>query len=97
MPQIKSSGSVESVFSDYWNDEKTKAIREICEAERIDPEAFRSMIETYHFSGKRPLQGAVVDALTEKPKILERKSVVERIVGKLLKRVATFDDGIGAI
>lgn len=55
------------------------------------------MIEHYHFSGKRPLQGAVVDALVVKPKILERKTVVERIVAKLLNLVSTFDEGIGPV
>jgi len=53
------------------------------------------MIEQYHFSGKTPLQGAVVEALQEKPKFLERKRIIDRVISKMLKLVSTFDDGIG--
>jgi type I restriction enzyme, R subunit len=53
------------------------------------------MIEQYHFSGKRPLQGEIVKALAMKPKGLRRKSVVERIIDKLFGLVSTFDDGMG--
>ncbi|MDF1777122.1 MAG: hypothetical protein P1V13_13875 [Rhizobiaceae bacterium] len=55
------------------------------------------MIDHYHFLEKKPLQGAIVGALKEKPKILERKSVVERIGAKLLRLVATFDEGLGPL
>ncbi len=35
--------------------------------------------------------------LEQKPKILERKKITERIIDKLLALVATFDDGLGGI
>ena len=97
MPNLPVGSTVESAFANFWDEEKTKAISDICATEKIDPDAFKSMIEHYHFSGKRPLQGAVVDALVIKPKILERKTVVERIVSKLLGLVSTFDEGIGPV
>lgn len=97
MPRLGKGQDVQAAFSDFWNAERLAAIEQICAAEQIDPAAFRAMIEQYHFSGKRPLQGEVVEALSVKPKILERKSVVERIVGKLLGLVSTFDDGMGAV
>ena len=97
MSKVSNGEKVDAAFVSFWDEEKAKAIEDICETEGMDPAAFKAMIEQYHFSGKRPLQGSVVDALTEKPKILERKTVVERIVGKLLKLVSTFDEGIGAV
>lgn len=97
MPSLTAGQDVQAAFADFWNVERLSAIEDICEAERIDPLAFRAMIEQYHFSGKRPLQGEIVEALAVKPKILERKSVVERIIGKLLSLVSTFDDGMGAV
>jgi type I restriction enzyme R subunit len=81
MPSLPAGQTVETAFASFWSEEKTRAISEICAAENIAPEAFKAMIEQYHFSGKRPLQGEIVGALTVKPKILDRKSVVERIVG----------------
>ena len=97
MPALSSGQDVQAAYSDFWNVERLSAIEDICAAERIDPLAFRAMIEQYHFSGKRPPQGEIVEALAVKPKILERKSVVERIVGKLLSLVSTFDDGMAAV
>ena len=97
MPNVPAGGTVEAAFASFWDEEKINAISDICATEQIDPDAFKSMIEHYHFSGKRPLQGEVVDALVIKPKILERKTVVERIVSKLLGLVSTFDEGIGPV
>jgi len=97
MSDIGAGQTVEGVFSEFWNKERTAAILDICKQEKIDEAAFKEMIEQYHFSGKTPLQGAIVNALEEKPKILERKSIVERIGEKLTKLVATFDEGIGSL
>lgn len=97
MSTMSRDQSVADAFNDFWDEEKTNSISEICTSENIDPAAFKAMIEQYHFSGKKPLQGTIVDALIEKPKILERKSVVERISAKLMKLVATFDEGLGSI
>lgn len=97
MAFIPEGQTVEDAFSGFWDREKSKAIIEICETEKLDQAAFKSMIEQYHFSGKKPLQGDIVDALHDKPRILERKSVVERIADKLLRLVSTFDEGLGGL
>ena len=89
--------TVAEAFNGFWDKEKSKAIAEICLTEKLDPEAFKGMIEQYHFSGKKPLQGEIVSALEVKPRILERKNVVERIGARLLKLVATFDEGLGEL
>lgn len=97
MPVMPADQAITDAFNDFWDAEKSDAIVEICATEQLDPSAFKTMIEQYHFSGKKPLQGDIVGALTEKPKILERKSVVERIGAKLLRLVATFDEGLGSL
>ena len=89
--------TITDAFSGFWDKEKSNAIADICVTEKLDPAAFKAMIEQYHFTGKKPLQGEVVDALEVKPKILERKSVVERIRARLLQLVATFDEGLGGL
>ena len=95
MPGMPQGQTVADAFNGFWDEEKSKAIEEICATEKLAPEAFKAMIEQYHFSGKTPLQGAVVEALQEKPKILERKRIIDRVISKMLKLVSTFDDGIG--
>jgi type I restriction enzyme R subunit len=98
MPQAQDSGaSVEETFLTFWNDERVKAMENVCTEEGIPPAAFQRLVEEYQFTGKPPLREAVIDALEQKPKILERKKITERIIDKLLGLVATFDDGLGAI
>jgi type I restriction enzyme R subunit len=97
MPMMPMGQTVTDAFNGFWDDEKSKAISEICAVEKLDLSAFKAMIEQYHFSGKKPLQGDIVKAMPAPPKILERKSIVERIGAKLMKLVATFDEGIGSL
>ncbi|KGJ02343.1 type I restriction endonuclease subunit R, EcoR124 family [Paracoccus sphaerophysae] len=98
MPKAHDSGaSVEETFLAFWNDERIKAMEAVCAEEGIAPAAFQRLVEDYQFTGKPPLREAVIDVLEQKPRILERKKITERIIEKLLGLVATFDDGLGGI
>lgn len=98
MPKAQDSGaSVEETFLAFWNDERVKAMEAVCAEEGISREAFQRLVEDYQFTGKPPLREAVIDVLEQKPKILDRKKITERIIDKLLGLVATFDDGLGGI
>ncbi len=97
MSAMPEGQTVTDAFNGFWDEEKSKAIADICATEKLDPAAFKTMIEQYHFSGKKPLQGAIVGALAEKPKILERKGIVERVTRKLMGLISTFDDGLGPL
>lgn len=97
MPNIPAGQNVTFAFEDYWSEERTKAIREICETEGLKVDALKGMIESYHFTGKEPLSETIVEALNEKPRILERKSIVQRVTEKLMTLIRVFDDDIGAL
>jgi type I restriction enzyme R subunit len=58
----------------------------------LKPEAIAKIVNEYHFTQREPLREAIVAALKEKPKILQRKSIIERVKQKLLEIIATFDD-----
>lgn len=55
MGALKTGDDVKAAFADFWNEEKEKSIREICESKEIKFEAVRSMIVEFHFTGKEPL------------------------------------------
>lgn len=95
MPAIPPGQSVEDAFENFWNDERQATIEAICVDEGLDAEAFKRMISEYHFTSKTPLSDAVIEALNEKPKILERKTVVERVIDRLRDLIQTFDEGMG--
>ncbi len=59
--------------------------------------AIERLLSNYQFSGKEPLREEVFAALETKPKLVERKTVFERIVGKLMEIVRVFEDDMGAV
>lgn len=67
----------------------------MCIDEQLNPEQLSKLLEDYLFSGRTPLSESVVAAMQVKPKLLERKSIVERIKEKILDLVSTFEDGLG--
>ena len=71
-------------------------MRQLCLKENLKPEAVNQMIADYKFSGKEPLRETVLNACNEKPKLLERKKIFDRVVLQLLDIINKFDDALGA-
>ena len=97
MPNISSEEDISKVFSEYWTEEKQKAAKEICSVEGLNNEVFEKMVSEYIYSGKEPLRETVVNGLKQKPKILERKSIIDRIIKKLREFIEKFDEGMGDV
>lgn len=92
LPDLKSADDVESGFETFWNEEREQSLVALCQKEGLKREEVEQMIAAYHFTQRPPLRDKVVAALEVKPKILERKSIIERVTRKLLELVRTFDD-----
>ncbi len=97
MPQIEPEEKLEKVFNEFWNQERIKAVKQLCEAENLNEEAINKMINTYHFTGKEPLRETVINACNQKPKLLQRTKIYDRVVAKLLEIIQRFDDDLGNI
>ncbi|HYW21868.1 MAG TPA: hypothetical protein VE956_21670 [Nodularia sp. (in: cyanobacteria)] len=97
MPSIEPEEKIETVFKDFWNQERIEAIQRLCLEENLKIEAVNQMIADYKFSGKEPLRETVLSACNEKPKLLERKKIFARVVSKLLDIISKFDDAIGKL
>lgn len=96
MPTLESDDSIATVFQNFWNQERTEAVRHLCLKENLKVEAVNQMIADYKFSGKEPLRETVLNACNEKPKLLERKKIFDRVVSQLLDIINKFDDALGA-
>jgi type I restriction enzyme, R subunit len=97
MPHIAKSADVESTFAEFWAAERQKEFEAICTDEGLDQTSTKELIEEYHFTGRTPLRERIVAALLVKPKILQRKSIIERVTDRLMALVRTFDDNIGEV
>ena len=95
IPTIKPEDEIATVFQNFWNQERAIAVGQLCLKENLKLEAVNQMIADYKFSGKEPLRKTVIDACNEKPKLLERKKIFDRVVAQLLAIINKFDDALG--
>ena len=95
MPKLDGETAVEEEFAQYWTAEKEAALVALCEEEGLDREKVEGVIGRYHFTGKEPRREAVFAALNVKPRVMQRKRIFERVVGKLMGLVGVFDEGMG--
>ncbi len=92
--KVENSEDIQSEFESYWDEEKQKAFDEMCKEEGLNPDRLQEIIGDYIYTERKPLRDDIIDALEVKPKILEKKKIVERVIKKILKFVETFIDGI---
>ncbi len=97
MPKIKKSAHISDEFNTFWNEEKQKALEEISAEEGLDSTTLNKIIDDYLFTGRTPLRDTIIDALKVKPKILERKTIIERITDRILSFVKTYEDDMGDV
>jgi type I restriction enzyme, R subunit len=95
MRTIEPDEQIETIFKEFWNQERIEAVQQPCIEENLKQEAVNQMIANYKFSGKEPSRETVLNACNEKPKLLERKKIFDRVVSKLLGIVKKFDDALG--
>lgn len=92
LPQIHSASDVEPEFDKFWARERERNLQCLCENEGLRAEAVEEIISDFHFTQREPLRETIVLALRTKPKILQRKLIVERVKQKLLDLILIFDD-----
>jgi type I restriction enzyme R subunit len=95
LPILETGTVVREAFAVYWTDKEATALNALCAAEDMDREALDALIRRFHFTGKEPLREDIFSALNSKPKVLQRKTIYERIVAKIKELVQTFDDDMG--
>ena len=94
MPALPVDADVGKAFDNFWTTEKEEAVRKLCEAEGMEEKAVYAMIEEINFSGKEPLRDTIFSALHQKPKLMERKKIFERVLDKLRDIIETFVEGV---
>lgn len=94
LPHIPETDDVTEQFGQFWNKERIDAFQRLVKEENLKPAELQTLIENYLYSEREPLRDEVVSTLVEKPKLLERKSKVERVLAKIVDYVNTFFDGV---
>ena len=80
----------------YWDEHKEKAFQKLCLEEKIAPEQLKKLLQNYQFANRLPRNQEIKAALAFEPKILESKSILERVSEKIKGFIDTYIDGMGA-
>lgn len=95
LPSIEDTDTIPDEFEKFWSKEQINAFEVLVNEENLSKEKTEKIIEDYLFTEKEPLRDEVIELIDgEKPSILQRKNVGNRIVKKIMDFVETFIDGI---
>ena len=95
LPEVSDEDRITDEFDIFWNKKRKEAFENLCREENIPPEKVSQIIGDFLFTERKPLPQAIIDLLETKPKLLERKTIIERITDKILNYVDVFINGIG--
>jgi type I restriction enzyme, R subunit len=95
LPVILDTDDIPQEFEKFWTAEQEKAFRQIVAEEKLSKERTQALIESYLYSEQEPMRDEILDLLIdEKPTLLQRKTIGERILRKIIGFVETFINGI---
>tara|TARA_R110002049_G_scaffold41140_1_gene124294 strand:- start:1145 stop:2284 length:1140 start_codon:yes stop_codon:yes gene_type:complete len=94
LPKIDDVDNIQEEFETYWQEQKVLALGKICEEEHLDKAQFKSLIDTYIYSGQEPIKDDVFKCLDNRPSILKAREIGERILSKMKEFVQVFIEGM---
>ena len=95
LPVISDPDDITPVFEQFWNAEQQKAFSKIVQEENLSAEKTEKLIEDYLFAEREPLRDEVLELIEgEKPSLLHRKKLGDRILKRITDFVETFISGM---
>jgi type I restriction enzyme, R subunit len=86
---------IAETFDSFWNAEQKKAFNQLVEEENLSAPKTEKLIEDYLFEEREPLRDEVLELLEgEKPGVLQRKKLGERLLQRIMDFVETFINGM---
>jgi type I restriction enzyme R subunit len=95
LPVIADADEVSPAFDKFWNEEQQKEFNKMVSEENLSAERTEKLIEDYLFAEREPLRDEVLDLIEgEKPSLLQRKKLGDRILQRIKDFVETFINGM---
>jgi len=92
---IENTDDIPQEFEKFWDFEQNKAFLELVKKENLNKERTQALIEHFLYSEKEPMRDELLDLLEgDKPTLLQRKPVGDRILKKIVDFVETFINGV---
>jgi len=83
---------IEEAYDKFLEKEKEKALNELIEKENLHRAELVNVVDTYLYDGRKPLSDDIAKTLQVKPKLLERKTIIPRILDAIERFVEKFYD-----
>lgn len=83
---------IDEEYDKFVEVEKEKALDKLVETEKLKRQELTNVIDTYLYDGRKPLNDDIAKTLEVKPKLLERKKVIPRVLDKITSFVEKFYD-----
>jgi type I restriction enzyme, R subunit len=95
LPVISDPDNITPAFEQFWNAEQQKEFSKIVQEENLSAEKTEKLIEDYLFAEREPLRDEVLELIEgEKPSLLHRKKLGDRILKRIVDFVETFINGM---
>ncbi|MDN5053244.1 hypothetical protein PJV92_12210 [Aliarcobacter butzleri] len=88
--KIDSSENIEDEFIKFWDEEKIKAFEQIAEEENLNKDELKKVVDTYIYEQREPLPNDIAKTLNVTPKYLERRTILTRVLDKIVGFVDKF-------
>jgi type I restriction enzyme R subunit len=95
LADIEDSANIPEEFDKFWSQEQQNAFQKLVEEENLSAIKTEKIIEDYLFAEREPLRDEVLELIEgNKPTLLERKKIGDRILSKIIGFVDTFVNGM---
>lgn len=95
VPHIEDPDDIVKEFESFWEKERKEAFDKIVLEENLSSDRTQKLIEDYLFAEREPLRDEVLDLIKgDKPSVLQRKTIGDQILSKVLGFVETFVGGM---
>ena len=85
---------IEDEFKTYWKEETKIALQELSKTETLQKDKVEEIINDFLFTGRMATEDEVIEALENKPSVLQRESISIRITEKIKDFIKTFINGV---
>lgn len=98
LPLINDSNEIAPAFDQFWNNEQQTEFLKIVTEENLSADKTEKLIEDYLFAEREPLRDEVLELIEgEKPSLLQRKKLGDKILQRIKDFVETFINGMTGI
>jgi len=95
MVSIGNTDDIPQEFEKFWNLEQDKAFLKLVTDENLSKARTQTLIEHYLYAEKEPMRDKILELLEgDKPTLLQRKTIGDRILKKIVGFVETFVNGV---